>query len=130
MLDKIEIFGMANNMAVHAAKRQNVVAQNIANADTPGFRALDVNSFADSYRQDNDGLQMRVTRPQHALTDQGRSPDINTFAVSGPTSPNGNSVSLETEMVKAIEVRQQYDVAMSVYSTSLNILRTSLGRGR
>ncbi len=49
---------------------------------------------------------------------------------AGQASPNGNTVSLETEMMKATEVRHQHDLALSVYPTSLNILRTALGRGR
>ena len=44
-------------------------------------------------------------------------------------SPNGNTVSLEDEMVKAADVRHQHELALAVYSSALNILRTSLGRG-
>ena len=47
-----------------------------------------------------------------------------------PVRPVGNTVSLETEMMKAVEVRHDHEMALSVYQTSLGILRTSLGRGR
>jgi flagellar basal-body rod protein FlgB len=43
-------------------------------------------------------------------------------------SPNGNTVSLETEMVRAVEVKQQHDMALAVYRTVSDIVRTSLGR--
>jgi flagellar basal-body rod protein FlgB len=44
-------------------------------------------------------------------------------------SPNGNSVSLETEMVKAVEVKRQHDQALAIYKSSMNVLRASIGRG-
>ena len=47
----------------------------------------------------------------------------------GPSAPNGNTVSLETEMVRATEVRHQHEMALSVYQSALGVLRTSLGRG-
>jgi flagellar basal-body rod protein FlgB len=43
-------------------------------------------------------------------------------------SPNGNSVSLETEMVKAADTQREHDLALAVYGKSLDILRASLGR--
>ena len=45
MFEKLEIFRMAHAMSVHAGARQSVVAQNIANADTPGYAARDVRPF-------------------------------------------------------------------------------------
>ena len=43
--------------------------------------------------------------------------------------PNGNGVSLEEEMLKSVEVKRQHDRALAIYKSSMNILRTSLGRG-
>jgi flagellar basal-body rod protein FlgB len=48
----------------------------------------------------------------------------------GSDAPNGNSVSLESEMVKAAEVRQQHDMALSIYRSTSDILKLALGRGR
>ena len=52
MFGKIELMDMAQAMARHAAQRQNVIAGNVANADTPGYKARDLTSFAESYRAD------------------------------------------------------------------------------
>jgi flagellar basal-body rod protein FlgB len=46
----------------------------------------------------------------------------------GAASPNGNSVSLEAEMVKAVDVKQQHDMALSIYRSVSEIIRASLGR--
>jgi flagellar basal-body rod protein FlgB len=45
-------------------------------------------------------------------------------------SPNGNTVSLETELVRSASAKRQHDVSLAIYRSSLDILRASLGRGR
>ena len=52
-----------------------------------------------------------------------------TQAGSAATSPNGNSVSLEDEMVKGADIKRQHDLALTIYKTSLGLLRSSIGRG-
>lgn len=130
MFDNLEILGMAYGLASHAATRQTTIARNIAHADTPGYKARDVASFSETYRGGSDGAEMRATRARHLSAPAWGNGDLPEQIVGGPSSPNGNSVSLENEMMKASEVRIQYDMALSIYSKSLNILRTSLGRGR
>jgi flagellar basal-body rod protein FlgB len=118
---------MAQAMASHAALRQNAVSQNIANADTPGYAARDVASFADTYAAASNG-SMRATRGGHLGSNGGPDPAASLRSEAGAMSPGGNSVSLEDEMVKAVDVRQQHDLALTIYKTSLGVLRTSLGR--
>ena len=128
MFGKLEIFSMAQSMASHAAGRHTVVAQNIANADTPGYRAQDVASFASTYSSNNSAYPMRATRAGHLPAQSPAVSEARTHETIDPNSPNGNSVSLELEMVKASEIRQQHELALSIYSSSLGILRASLGR--
>jgi len=126
MFQQPEIMRMAQAMASHAAQRQNAVAQNIANADTPGYAARDLAPFAETYAAE--GMALRQTRPGHL--DAGGSPAAGMIPREAPgnRSPNGNSVSLESEMVKSVEVKRQHDLALTLYKTSLGVLRTSLGR--
>ncbi len=129
MFQRLEIFDMAQGLLRHASARQSVIAGNIANADTPGYRARDVAPFAETYRG-ADGTGLRTTRAQH-ISPRARGGEPAIVAASGTTvAPNGNDVSLESEMVKAAEVRIQYDMAMSVYTSALDILKASIGRGR
>ncbi|TCP39111.1 FlgB family protein [Rhodovulum marinum] len=130
MFDKLEIFRMAQGLAVHAGTRQAVIARNVANADTPGYRAQDIADFADTYRKTGDDMRLRTTRAGHL-------PDAETGLRAAaireddvPSEPNGNSVSLEEEMLKAAETKSKHDLAIAVYRSSLGILRTSLGRAR
>ncbi|MPL60956.1 hypothetical protein SDC9_06521 [bioreactor metagenome] len=126
MFEKIQLLQMAQSMARQAAFRQNAVAQNVANADTPGYRALDVPSFAETY-QDERTTPMRATRAGHL----GAANKVNVAMAPDPDaaamSPDGNSVSLEDEMVKSAEVQRSHNLALAVYRSSLDILRTSLG---
>jgi len=130
MFENLDIFRLAGGLASNAAARQSVIAANVANADTPGYRALDISPFSQAYRAGDAGMEMRRTMAGHLASFPAQISAPEPVDTPGPSSPNGNTVSLEGEMVKAAENRQQHELALSVYQTSLNILRTSLGRGR
>lgn len=128
MFQNLDIFKMAGGMARHAISRQEVVAKNIANADTPEYRAKDIASFEETYRSNGSDSQMRATRTGHVLESQEHSANYTQFDAPGASSPNGNTVSLEAEMMKSAQVRHEHDMALAVYKSSMNILRSSLGR--
>lgn len=127
MLKKIEIFSIAQNLAQHAASRQAVIARNVANSDTPGYQARDLPEFNQIYRQ-NAASQLAVTRPGHIAGVPASTAGAGIEVQRTETAPNGNGVSIETEMVKAAETRRQHDMALAIYGKSLGILRASLGR--
>ena len=129
MFENLDIFKMASGLARHAVTRQEAVAKNIANADTPGYRAQDVASFEEAYEGNQADTAMRTTRAGHMVSAESENTNgFRLFDAPGPSSPNGNTVSLETEMMKSSQVRHEHDLALSVYKTSMNILRTSIGR--
>lgn len=127
MFEKLELTRMAQAMAAQAGARMGVIAQNVANADTPGFKAMDMPSFAETYAEG--GGQMRATRAGHGTgTDAAMTPLPRRDKSGG--APNGNSVSLETEMVKAAGARQDHEMALAIYRNASDIIRASLGRSR
>lgn len=127
MFEKLQIFRMAHAMAQHAGARQSVLARNMANADTPGYAARDVAPFAETY-SGGGGFAPRATRPGHfGDTAGGHAVQIRD-AADGQTDPNGNSVSLEQEMLKSVEVKRQHDRALAIYKSSLTVLRAATGR--
>ncbi len=128
MHQNLTIFRVAHALASHAGTKQAVVAQNIAQADTPGYRALNVQPFSEFLKQ-TDSNSLRATRPQHLnAAFQNATPQIREAGLSGNTSPNGNSVSLEEQMLEAVDVKRTHDRALAIYKSGLGILRTSLGR--
>ncbi len=128
MFEKPEVLSIASSLAGHAAERHSAIARNVANADTPGYRAQDIRDFAEVYRS-GDAAPLRRTRTGHVAAATGATVMAASDRLQGgKASPNGNSVSLETEMVKAAEVRREHDLALAIYGKSLAILRASLGR--
>lgn len=125
-----DILRLAAAAAGHAAIRQSLVAQNIANADTPGYKARDLASFAATYAGGEAGapVSMKATRPAHLPGDARPLPAPEIIVTGGEAAPNGNDVSLESEMMRAVALRNQYDLALGVFRKSVDILRTSLGR--
>jgi flagellar basal-body rod protein FlgB len=129
MFERIETLRMASEMALHAAGRQAVVASNVANADTPGYRAGDLRSFAETYRTGG-SLALRTTRGDHIPAAASERAAAVVQDDRAQASPNGNTVSLETELVRSASAKRQHDVSLAIYRSSLDILRVSLGRGR
>lgn len=122
MFGKLEVLQAAQAMARHASARQAHVARNIANADTPGYRATDLPPFEQAYRGQSGHL--RLTRAGHIDTTEAQ----RAFDRPGEQSPNGNTVSLEIEMLNAADIRGSHNRALAIYGKSLDILRASLGR--
>ena len=129
MFEAPEVMRMAQDLARHSGTRQSLVARNIANSDTPGFRARDLKSFSDTYASPNRSIEPRMTRAGHQVTQIGGASWMS-VDVGGTPSPNGNTVSLEDEMVRATRANSSHTLALTVYRSSLDILRTTIGRGR
>ena len=127
MFQQPEILATASALARHSSQRQSLVAENIANADTPGYRSRDLDDFAALF-ESGSGFDMRATRPSHRILAGGTAAPMRVIEAGGSMSPNGNDVSLEHEMLRAASIRQDHDLALAVYRASLGILRTSLGR--
>jgi flagellar basal-body rod protein FlgB len=126
----LSILRLASGLAAHSATRQRVISENIAHADTPGYRARDVTDFG-ALVDDGPAFGARMTRPGHIPF--GGDPsgfEVREASVTGAESPNGNTVSLEDQMMRAAEVRQSHEMALGVYRKSLDILRTTLGHQR
>ncbi|RID91031.1 FlgB family protein [Gemmobacter lutimaris] len=126
MFEKLALVRMAQAMAAHAGARQAEISRNVSNADTPGFKARDLAPFAEVYETAPDGL--RHTRPGHMLPEAANGAEPVLRRQNGAASPNGNTVSLETELVKAVDVGQQHEMALGIYRSASTILRASLGR--
>ena len=125
MFQNLDVFRNAMDLARHAGLQQAVSSQNIANADTPGYRALEIPDFAETLK--GEMMTQKATRPGHLngrIADPLPSPSERRDSVD----PNGNTVSLETEMVEAVNASRAHNRALSIYRSNLNILRASLGR--
>lgn len=132
MFQKLEIFQMAHGMAGHASQLQVIAAQNMANADTPGYKAKALTPFKELVNTDAGNTSQRATRSGHLNGISPESPLAQKASISvdktAQSDPNGNSVAIEDEILRAIDAKRQHDRALAIYRSSLNILRTSIGR--
>ncbi|NBB52868.1 flagellar basal body rod protein FlgB [Rhizobium sp. CRIBSB] len=106
-------------------ERQRVIAQNVANSDTPGYVARDLETPTDfaAALQTGGGLRMVQTNARH-LTSQA--PVARFSAIDVPdseTTLDGNAVVVEEQMLKMAESRMAYDAAISLYQKSMLMLR-------
>ena len=126
MFLNLDILQSSAAMARHAGARQAITAANMANADTPGYRAMRMVPFADIHSTRSSD-QLKTTRQGHqslAVSSGGASP----VPTESEAAPNGNTVSLEQEMVSAVEIQREHSRALAIYKHSLDVLRLSIGR--
>ena len=126
MLESLSVTRMANQLAAHAGARLGLIARNVAQANSPGYKAVDLADFAQRYQSEG-AEAMRATRAGH-FSSAGQMMEPVAQSSGGATAPNGNTVSLSHEMVKSVEVRKQHDLALAVYRNAADIIRASLGR--
>lgn len=127
MFGQIDTMRMAQDMGAHAAARQRAIAANVANADTPGYRARDLPDFASQLRS-GPPVGLRTTRADHLAASSWGSAGGRTVDAGGEASPNGNTVTLEGEMLRAAEAKRQFDLSLSIYQSGMGLMRTALGR--
>lgn len=125
MYQNLDLFRVSGQMATHAGKRQANVAQNVANADTPGYAATRIASFSESYRPETTA-GLKTTRPGHLASGTVASEARSAAAHSEP-SPNGNDVSLELEMLESVDAAREHSRALAIYRHAMTIIRTSIG---
>jgi flagellar basal-body rod protein FlgB len=107
----IYLFDLAFQRAEWLSVRQTAVAENVANANTPNFRARDVEPFEATL--DKTALAMNSTKPGHiSLASAPVRADAggNRFGIS----QSGNDVSLEKELIRAGEVSRDYALNVSI----------------
>jgi flagellar basal-body rod protein FlgB len=112
--------------------RQGVLAQNIANADTPHYVPHDMKAlnFVDHLAEVTPVAQMR-TDPMHmsGTTQRGSSIDDQKTKKQYETAPVGNSVVLEEQMVKLADAQHSYQLMTNLYRKHVDMLKMALGRG-
>lgn len=126
MFEKLDVFTISSAMAKHAGQWQALISQNVANADTPAYLARDLPAFKTTYETEI-GTAPKATRLGH-LNGSSVAVTSDPFTERQSASPDGNTVSIEREMLKATDTMREHDHALAIYKSALGILRSSLGR--
>jgi flagellar basal-body rod protein FlgB len=116
-----------------AAERQKVLAQNVANADTPDYQAKDLKKldFRRVLNETTAPVQVARTNPQHL---PGTIPQQERFEARKPVrpyeeSPDKNQVVLEDQMEKIGQARSDYNTAVTLMQSQMKMLSTAIGKG-
>ena len=128
--DDLSIFAMLKSRLSYLTDRQQVIAQNVANSDTPGFTPRDLKPFTlPGHGGAAAGLAPvtpMVTSSMHLAA-----PSMTTSTAKPVDTPdsettlNGNSVVLEEEMMKMSQARMDFDAAVAFYQQSMQLLNTA-----
>ncbi len=128
------LFSLISEKMDYLTQRQGVIAQNIAQANTPNYKPKDVVSFDEVLQKtqfaNNSGFQLAATNPKHMMggTTSGL---VRTKKESDlyEVKPSGNAVVLEQQLSQMSDTTAQYQMMTSLYKKTLSLLKTALGRG-
>ena len=126
-LPELPLLGMLRTRMAWLNQRQNLLSENVANADTPGYVARDLKplDFADALGRGGPALAVTNSRhiaiaPHESGSGERASPDVE-------FSPNGNAVSLEQEMIKVSQTQAQFQAAANLYAKAMTLMKTAIG---
>lgn len=122
-LTQLDLFRLAEKRMEWADRRQQLLAQNVANANTPGWRSRDVAAFQTML--DGAGGLQRTS----ALHMQAPASDLlSTDDRPANRAPDGNGVSLEAELVKVADTQSMQQLALNLHRRYQSMLRLAMGR--
>jgi flagellar basal-body rod protein FlgB len=130
-VSRIPLFALADRRLAWLDRRQQVLAQNIANADTPGWRARDLRPFA----------ALLAAPPLRLAASEGMPADGGPAGPAGPAAaapgdvaqrselaPDGNGVVLDRELMKVADSDMAHGLTVAIIRTWLGMFRTAIGR--
>jgi flagellar basal-body rod protein FlgB len=124
------IFGIHGAALLYRAKRMDVIAANLANADTPHYQARDLDfssaldgAFAATTR-------LKVTDPRHIAPDSLSRGDVLKYRVPHQPSLDGNTVEADLESARYAENAVSYEASLLFAGNRISTLRAALTGGR
>ena len=124
-MDEVYLFGLSSRRAEWLANRQAIVAENIANVNTPGYTSKDIKGFSDAMEATH--LAMAGTDRLHLTGGSGRAVGVEGQQEEAwDVTHSGNSVTLEQEMLKSGEVSSQYTLNASIAKAFHRFFLTSV----
>jgi flagellar basal-body rod protein FlgB len=114
-------------------ERQRILAENVSNSDTPNFKPRDLvepkfNSAGANVGGSMGSLAMMRTSTGHIAPSGAPDSFEQNRKMAFETRPAGNSVNLEDEMMKASTNQMDYAAVTSLYSRSLHLIKTAIGK--
>lgn len=132
-MEPLQLFQLASKQANWLSVRESVVSSNIANANTPGYKAKDLVPFEQILSEtglgDGEGhVTMASTNPMHFGGPGDTSTDILEADDGVKVTASGNNVGLAEEMIKSSQIRQDYDLNANLVKSLNRMMLTVVRR--
>ena len=128
---KINIFTIMEQKLSYHSANQDVLARNVANADTPKYKAQELPdlNFKRLAMQEARRLEVRMTNQKHikAASPSGTAYRTENMQKTYETTPVKNKVSLEEQMAMVANNKHEYDKTISLYKKTAEMFKTALG---
>lgn len=142
MIHDLTTFAALKDRMRFLQTRQRVLAQNVANADTPGYRPKDIRQLGvDPASRGSDAARrlagaagygaaggIAVTDPRHITPNGAGGVATVDRGASYETRPSGNAIDLENEMLKVSQNQIDFQTAANIYQRGIATLKIALGR--
>jgi flagellar basal-body rod protein FlgB len=133
-ISDLPVLSMLRTRMEWSQARQKVLAENVANADTPGFRPRDL--VPPQFGEPNhlaspqvSGVALARTEPLHLAGFPGTGSEFHAISKGNfEVRATGNAVNLEDQMMKVAGNQMDYQIATALYTRSLNLFKTALGK--
>ncbi len=131
-LAKLPLFGALTRKMNWLTAREKVLAENVANVNTPNYKASDLRPL--DFRQELASTQTRLqpvtTDPRHLTgTLVSTEARLETKPTEEARNLDGNTVSIEDEMLKVSQTAADYQLMTNLYRKQVGILKEAIGRG-
>jgi flagellar basal-body rod protein FlgB len=130
-LSKLPLFDMMQRKLSWLSARQQVLSQNIANADTPGYKPRDLKplDFKNMAKGQIDPVAPTVTNPMHLVGFTPEAPGTKSDKEKHPleTTISGNAVTMEEELMKANRTASDFELTTNLYHKQLSMIKEALG---
>ena len=128
----VGLFDLADKRLQWLGAREGVLAENVANADTPGWKSRDLKPFAQVLAQSMSGGGLNLasvpaqTNPMHLTgTVAG---DVGAQKLRDEQAPDGNAVSIDRELEKIAQTDSDHEAVTTIYHKYIAMFKESLGR--
>jgi flagellar basal-body rod protein FlgB len=127
-ISDIPILAMLRERMEWHQERQRVLAENVANADTPNYQAKDLAPPDFQRELSAASLDLARTEPGHIAVEAGGSEFAADTGGRYEVRPRGNTVTHEDEMMKAASNQMDFEAAASLYTHSLDLIKLAVGK--
>lgn len=132
MFDKLTIMNMARKRMDWVAERNQVLAENVANANTPKYTPKDLKplSFKEMVQDVNAAVKPTATHASHVVPEVKDPFKELSTKKTFESSPDGNAVVLEEQMAKVGESKTAYETAAALFQKQMRMIRMAVTGSR